>query len=179
MKRSFVLAGGAIAALCLLLAPVQVQAQSFTASLQGTVKDSTGAVVQGARLTLVNEATNVRQEKLSDSHGLYLFTLLPPGTYKLTVDTPGFQTSVRSGMVLQVQQQAEVDIVLSVGDVATSVQVAGEAPRLDSVTATLGRVLENRSLQSMPLASRSILDLANLTPGVVGAPAGIACGLYS
>src|SRR5258706_8075585 len=118
MKRSFVLAGGAIAALCLLLAPVQVQAQSFTASLQGTVKDSTGAVVQGARLTLVNEATNVRQEKLSDSHGLYLFTLLPPGTYKLTVDTPGFQTSVRSGMVLQVQQQAEVDIVLSVGDVA-------------------------------------------------------------
>src|SRR2546425_13051580 len=68
MKRSFVLAGGAIAALCLLLAPVQVQAQSFTASLQGTVKDSTGAVVQGARLTLVNEATNVRQEKLSDSH---------------------------------------------------------------------------------------------------------------
>jgi len=179
MKRSFVLAGGAIAALCLLLAPVQVQAQSFTASLQGTVKDSTGAVVQGARLTLVNEATNVRQEKLSDSHGLYLFTLLPPGTYKLTVDTPGFQTSVRSGMVLQVQQQAEVDIVLSVGDVATSVQVAGEAPRLDSVTATLGRVLENRSLQSMPLASRSILDLANLTPGVVGAPAGTGSNFVS
>src|SRR5216110_2551217 len=92
MKRSFVLAGGAIAALCLLLAPVQVQAQSFTASLQGTVKDSTGAVVQGARLALVHEATNVRQEKLlSDSYGLYLFTLLPPGTYKLTVEMPGFQ----------------------------------------------------------------------------------------
>src|SRR5437773_12268947 len=109
MKRSFVLAGGAIAVLCLLLAPVQVQAQSFTASLQGTVKDSTGAVVQGARLALVHEATNVRQEKLlSDSHGLYLFTLLPPGTYKLTVEMPGFQTSIRSGMVLQVQQQAEV-----------------------------------------------------------------------
>ena len=142
MKRSFVLAGGAIAVLCLLLAPVQVQAQSFTASLQGTVKDSTGAVVQGARLTLVNEATNVRQEKLSDSHGLYLFTLLPPGTYKLTVDTPGFQTSVRSGMVLQVQQQAEVDIVLSVGDVATSVQVAGEAPReLSSPLAPYERAL--------------------------------------
>ena len=67
MKLSLVLTGGAIAALCLLLAPVQVHAQSFTASLQGTVKDSTGAVVQGARLTLVNEATNVRQEKLSAS----------------------------------------------------------------------------------------------------------------
>src|SRR5215475_3430298 len=83
MMRSFALAGGAIAALCLLLAPVQVQAQSFTASLQGTVKDSTGAVVPAARLTLVNEATNVRQEKLSDSHGLYLFPLLSPGIYKL------------------------------------------------------------------------------------------------
>src|SRR5215471_5200254 len=165
-------------ALC-LLTPISVQAQSFTASLQGTVRDSTGAVVPGAHLALVNEATSVKHEKLSDAHGLYLFTLLPPGTYKLTVNMPGFQTSVRPGMVLQVQQQAEVDIDLSVGDVSASVMVAGESPRLDSVSATLGRVVENRSLQSMPLASRSILDLANLTPGVVGAPAGTGSNFVS
>src|SRR5437773_7386957 len=117
-----------------LLAPIPVHAQSFTASLQGAVRDSSGAVVPAAHLSVVNEATNVKQEKLTDSHGLYLFTLLPPGTYKLTVDMPGFQTAVRTGMVLQVQQQAELDIDLSVGDVSASVMVAGESPRLDSVS---------------------------------------------
>jgi hypothetical protein len=167
-----------VVTLC-LLTPISVRAQSFTASLQGTVRDPTGAVVPGAHLSLVNEATNVKHEKLSDSHGLYLFTLLPPGTYQLTVEMQGFQTSVRPGMVLQVQQQAEVDVELSVGDVSASVIVQGEAPRLDSVSATLGRVVENRSLQSMPLASRSILDLANLTPGVVGAPAGTGSNFVS
>src|ERR1051325_8411327 len=114
-----------VLALC-LLAPISVHAQSFTASLQGAVKDATGAIVPGAHLSLVNEATNVKSEKLTDSHGLYLFTLLPPGTYKLTVEMPGFQTAVRTGMVLQVQQQAEVDVDLSVGDGYASVMVAGE-----------------------------------------------------
>src|SRR5678815_2506978 len=142
-----------------------LHAQTFTATLQGTVTDSTGAVVPNANVTLVNEATSVKQAKVTDSRGAYLFTLVPPGVYKMTVDMKGFQTSVRSGMALQVQQQADVDIVLTVGDVATSVEVAGEAPRLDAVSATLGRVVENRSVQSMPLTSRSVLDLANLAPG--------------
>src|SRR5207237_753096 len=83
-------------------------------------------------------------EKVSDSRGTYLFTLLPPGSYKMTVELAGFQTSVRSGMGLQVQQQANVDVVLNVGDLTTRVEVAGEAPRLDAVSATLGRVVENR-----------------------------------
>ena len=169
-----------VLALCFCLAPVQLLAQSFTATLQGTVTDSSGSAVPNAHVSLVNEATNVKQqEKLTDSRGAYLFTLLPPGSYRMTVQMPGFQASVRSGMVLQVQQQADVDVVLNVGDVSTSVLVAGEAPRLDAVSATLGRVVENRSLQSMPLASRSILDLANLAPGVVGAPAGTGSNFVS
>ena len=140
-----------VLALCVCLTPVQLLAQSFTATLQGTVTDSSGSAVPNAHVSLVNEATNVKQqEKLTDSRGAYLFTLLPPGSYRMTVQMPGFQTSVRSGMVLQVQQQADVDVVLNVGDVSTSVLVAGEAPRLDAVSATLGRVVENRSLQSMP-----------------------------
>src|SRR5262245_58543060 len=91
---------------CLFIAAAFLQAQTFTASLQGTITDATGAVVPNAGLTLVNEATNVKQSKVSDSRGAYLFTQLPPGTYKLTVEMAGFQTAVRSGMVLQVQQQA-------------------------------------------------------------------------
>src|SRR5262249_51904813 len=159
---------------------VAAYAQSFTATLQGTVSDSSGSGVPNARVSLLNEATNVKQqEKVTDARGAYLFTLLPPGSYKMTVEMQGFRTSVRSGMVLQVQQQAEVDVVLVVGDVSTSVLVEGEAPRLDAVSATLGRVVENRSLQSMPLVSRNILDLANLTPGVVGAPAGTGSNFVS
>src|SRR6266581_3302690 len=155
----FVLTIAGAFVLCFWLAPVQVQAQSFTATLQGMVTDSTGSAVPNARVSLVNEATNVKQqEKQTDSRGAYLFTLVPPGSYRMTVELTGFQTSVRAGMILQVQQQAEVDVVLHVGDVSTSVAVEGEAPRLDAVSSTLGRVVENRSLQSMPLTSRSILD---------------------
>ncbi|MGH9722838.1 MAG: TonB-dependent receptor domain-containing protein [Bryobacteraceae bacterium] len=164
---------------CLLLAPIDTRAQSFTATVQGTVTDSSGAVVPTARISLTNEATNVKQEKQANERGAYLFTLVPPGAYKLVVEAAGFQTSVRSGMQLQVQQQASVDIVLTVGDVTTSVVVAGETPRLDAVNATLGRVVENESVLSMPLPSRSILDLANLAPGVVGAPGGTGTNFLS
>src|SRR5262245_64277418 len=88
-----------------------VHAQAFTATLQGTVTDSTGAVVPNANVTLVNEATNVKQTKVTDSRGAYLFTLVPPGVYKLTVDMKGFQTAVPKGMELQVQKMARGECV--------------------------------------------------------------------
>src|ERR1043166_2667022 len=102
----FVWTGTVALILCFTLAHIPAQAQTFTATLQGTVTDSTGSVVPNARVSLVNEATNVKQqEKITDSRGAYLFTLLPPGSYKMTVEMPGFQSSVRNGMILQVQQQ--------------------------------------------------------------------------
>jgi carboxypeptidase family protein len=179
IRNGAFLSAAVVLVLCFGLA-LQVQGQTFTASLLGTVTDPTGSVVPGARISLLNEATNVKQqEKVTDARGAYLFTLLPPGSYRMTVEMTGFQTSVRTGLILQVQQQAEVNVTLSVGDVSTSVAVEGETPRLDTVSATLGRVVENRSLQSMPLTSRSILDLANLTPGVVGSPAGTGSNFVS
>lgn len=143
-------------------------AQSFTASLQGIVTDSSGAVVAGAKALVENEATNIRQEAVTNESGRYFFATLPPGVYRLTVEATGFSKSVRSGMTLQVQQQAAVNITLAPGDVTTSVEVSGEAPRLDSVSATLGRVVENSSVLGMPLVSRNTMDLAALTPGVTG-----------
>src|SRR3954470_12113761 len=86
-----------------LVAPVRVPAQTFTATLQGTVSDTTGAIVPNAHISLVNEATNVKQEKTTDARGAYVFALVPPGSYKLTVEMAGFQASVRTGLVLQVQ----------------------------------------------------------------------------
>ncbi len=162
-----------------LLCASRLQAQSFTASLQGTVTDSTGAIVPNARITLTNEGTNVKQDRQTNDRGGYLFTPLPPGVYKLVVEMAGFQAFVRSGMQLQVQQQATVDVALSVGDVTTSVVVAGETPRLDAVNATLGRVVENVSVLNMPLSTRNVLDLAVIAPGVVGSPGGTGTNFLS
>jgi hypothetical protein len=166
--------GGLCLALVLVVffTPYPAFTQSFTASLQGTVTDSSGALVPGAKVALTNEATNTRQSKQTNERGVYFFTLLPPGSYKLAVEMLGFQTSVHAGMQLQVQQQATVDVVLTPGDISTSVTVTGESPRLDSVSSTLGRVVENKSVLNMPLSSRNTLDLVLLAPGVVGSTGG-------
>lgn len=152
----------------LAAAPVEVWSQSFTASLQGTVQDPSGGLIPAAEVIVENEATNVRQTARTDASGRYTIASLPPGSYRLTVEAAGFSKSVRSGMALQVQQRANVDVTLTPGEVTTTVTVGGEAPRLDSVTATLGRVIESASVLSMPLSSRNTLDLAMLTPGVSG-----------
>jgi hypothetical protein len=159
----------AIAALCFAgFAGLPLSAQSFTASLQGTIRDSSQAAVPGALVTLENEATGIRRALRSDDAGRYFIAQLPPGSYKLTVEAVGFRSSVRSGMILSVQQQATADVTVVPGDVGTTVTVSGETPRLDSVSATLGRVVENNSVMNMPLSSRNTLDLAILAPGVAG-----------
>ncbi|MEN6607528.1 MAG: carboxypeptidase regulatory-like domain-containing protein, partial [Bryobacteraceae bacterium] len=144
----------------------QLAAQTITATLEGVVSDASGAVVPGAKVDVTNERTNVTQTKTSDERGRYYFPLLPPGSYKLTVAVTGFKTFERSGMVLEVQQSARVDVALSPGDLAVKIEVTGEAPRLDAVDATMGRVVDNTSLLSMPLGSRSPLALAQLAPGI-------------
>ncbi|MDQ1473324.1 MAG: hypothetical protein QOJ99_4804 [Bryobacterales bacterium] len=125
-------------------------------------------MIPAADIIVENEATNVRQTTKTNASGRYFFASLPPGTYKLSAASPGFKTLIRSGLVLQVQQQANVDLVMTPGELTTSVTVSGEAPRLDSVSATLGRVVDNAAVLSMPLSSRNTLDLAMLAPGVSG-----------
>ncbi|WP_321470228.1 TonB-dependent receptor [uncultured Paludibaculum sp.] len=166
IKRSLQF-GFVVVCLCLLLPGLNwLEAQTVTARLEGVVSDASGAVIPNVNVELVNEATNVRQTTVSDTRGWYYFPLLPPGHYKLTVAVTGFKTFERSGMVLEVQQSARVDVVLSPGDLSVKVEVTGEAPRLDAVDATMGRVVDNTSLLSMPLGSRSPLALAQLAPGI-------------
>jgi hypothetical protein len=145
-----------------------VLAQSFTASLQGTVADTSGAVIPGATVTLLNEATDTHQAAKTNSTGRYLFVSVPSGTYRFTVEAAGFKSWVRGGVELQVQQAASVDVVLIPGDVSTTVVVTGEAPRLDTADATLGRVVDNVSIRDMPLGNRNAMDLVMLAAGVAG-----------
>lgn len=155
------------AAIWLAALPIDSAAQSYTATLQGVIQDSSRAVMPGVRLTLVNEATNVRQETRSNERGAYLFLFVPPGRYRLTAETQGFRTFMRSGIELQVQQQATVDVTMEPGDVSTTIEVTGETPRLNAVDATIGRVVDNKAILDLPV---NVMGLLALTPGAVMMP---------
>jgi len=154
--------------LAFVLAAASVAAQSFTGTILGTVKDTTDAVVPNAAITVINMGTNARAEARSDANGNYAVPLLPPGQYRIQAEAPGFKLAVREGLVLQVQQQARVDLVLTVGALSESVVVTADAPLLESTTSTIGKVVDNRRIMSLPLNSRNVYSLIYLTPGVAG-----------
>jgi hypothetical protein len=122
-------------------------AQVATAELSGTVLDSTGATVANARLTATNVATNLAHETVSDGSGHYIIPLLPPGDYTLTAETAGFRKLVRSGLSLQINQQARVDLTMEVGQVSETLQVTAQAPLLESESSSLGTVGESKAGQ--------------------------------
>jgi hypothetical protein len=164
----------------LLSVPSALKAQTALASLEGLITDSSGAVVPGAAVELVNEATGVKLTMKSDQRGYYLFTLLQPSSYRLTVTMPGFEMFVRSAMALQIQQNARVDVALKPGAVSTKVEVTGEAPRLDTVSATQGQVISSNEMSDLPGGigtGRGPLQFLELTPTVVGGGGNIGAGL--
>lgn len=164
MKRMVVL----VVCFGIVFAASFAAAQSFTASILGTIRDGTGAVVPAATVTAVNTGTNARTEARSDQHGNYTLPLLPPGQYVLEVEATGFKKLVRSGIVLQVQQQAWLDVTLELGAVTESISVKADAPLLEATTSALGKVVENRRIMELPLNTRNIYSLLFLTPGTTG-----------
>ncbi len=143
-------------------------AQSFTGSILGTVHDSTGAVVPRANVVLTNTGTNTRTAVTSDENGSYIAALLPPGQYSIEVSAPGFKKFVQDGITLQVQQQARLNVALTVGEVADSIVVTADASALDTTTSSVGRVVDNRRIVNLPLNTRNVYSLVFLTPGVAG-----------
>ncbi len=146
----------------------QVIGQSTSGSLLGTVQDSTGAAIPAATVTAVNIETNLRIEAKSAADGKYVLTPLPPGSYRLEAGAAGFKKFVRDGIILQVQQQARIDIPLAVGDVTDSITVTGDASTIETTTATIGKVVSNKAILELPLNSRNVYSLIYLTPGVAG-----------
>lgn len=142
-----------------------VWAQGPTGQINGIVTDPSGAIIAGASVTLVNPATNVKRDTTSDQDGLFNLPALPPGTYNLQVEAKGFPKQMREGIALQVGQVAKIDFSLQVGNVAETIQVIGGAPVLQSETAELGTVIENRRIVELPLNGRNYLQLVSLVPG--------------
>jgi hypothetical protein len=147
---------------------INIQAQSFNATIVGTVKNPEGAVVPGAEITIINELTNRTIILVTNGEGSYVSPPLPVGAYRVEVKMSGFRRATRSGVVLQIQQTAVVDFTLELGQLSERVEVRAEAPALESNTTTLGKVVDNRRIADLPLNTRNVYSLIFLTPGVTG-----------
>lgn len=134
--------------------------------ITGEVADSSGAVIPGATVIVTNEGTNVSRQVTTNNTGRYSFPSLNPGTYKLRVETPGFQAEERNGVLLQVQQVARLDFRLTVGQANETISVAASAEMISTENATTGTVIENKTIVEMPLNGRNFLQLVALSPNV-------------
>ena len=159
------LAAASILLVCLFSAHPS-SAQQATAQVTGSVKDPTGAIVVGATITLRNSNTNISRTTTSSKDGDYLFTLVPIGTYDLTVEQKGFQKFIQRGITLDINQNAKVDIPLRLGRESEIVEVTGNVAQVDTVSATLGKVEDTQRIQDLPLVERDTLQLGLLQAGV-------------
>lgn len=156
----------AVAALVHLLLAGAARSAEVTATLSGVVRDASGAVVSHAAVTLTNTATNVSRKGSTADDGAYLFSLIPIGTYRLTVEQQGFRKSVRDGIVLNVNQNAKLDVNLQVGTMEQVVEVTGDVSQVDTLSATLGSVETESRIRDLPLVERDAFQLGLLQAGV-------------
>ncbi len=154
-------------AICLLLTALLLVAQSELATLTGTVTDASGAVVANAEVTLTNEGTSLATSSHTNEVGRYFISNVRPGVYTVAVSATGFKKHVQSGVVLQVNQTARLDITLEVGAVTEEISVTAGAPLLQTETSDRGAVIDERKMVELPLNGRDYNILATLSPGVL------------
>lgn len=141
-------------------------AQTPTGTIQGIITDSSGGVVPGARVVIINTATDEAVTLTTDHTGRYARAYLPPGTYVIKVESEGFQTIVQENIRLDVSQNRSVDLVVRPGLVSQEIRVEAAPPPVDVNTSSLGQVIENKRIMDLPLNGRGVFNLASLTPGV-------------
>jgi hypothetical protein len=140
-------------------------AQGFTATVSGTVTDSSGAALPGASVTVTNLGTGQTQILKADSSGRYEALLLPPGNYRVEADMPGFKQVVRQPVMLQVDQRQQLDFPMDPGQVGQSVTVTADASQVQTENATVGTAVTREQTAELPLNGRSFLQLDLLIPG--------------
>ena len=140
--------------------------QSATTSLRGVVKDLSGALVQGATVALSDPATGNSYKAVSNAAGYYVFPLLPPAHYQITVTSSGFATQNRTAELL-VDQPATIDFVLSVKADTVTVDVSSSAETLNFTDATMGNSVGNTTIEALPMDGRNPISLLSLQPGVL------------
>jgi hypothetical protein len=142
-------------------------AQQTMGTISGTVSDSSGAVLPGANVLILNEETGISRTVTTNEAGRYVAPALGLGQYKVTASLQGFQTGVRSGIVLTVGREAVVNFQLAVGAITQTVEVTGEAPLVEVTKGGLGTLVESRAISELPLNGRDIAQLIVLQTGAV------------
>jgi hypothetical protein len=147
-------------------------AQKTTATILGTVTDPSGGAVSGGNVAARNVATGLERTSITDTSGFYRLELLPVGTYTVTVEKLGFKKQVLTGIVLQIDQEARIDAALQIGEVTEQVEVSSAPPLAETTNATIGDVIENRRIVTLPLNGRNFQQLALLTAGTASGQQG-------
>jgi hypothetical protein len=147
-----------------LASPPRANAQA-TGTINGTVRDSTGAVIPDATVVLHAKATNLDQTTTTNSVGAYVISQIHPGEYSLKVTKTGFRTEV-TNLSLNVNQTAAVDLVLTTGSTQETVEVQATSAALETSTSELGEAIVKSQVNDLPLNGRNFTQLLNLTPGV-------------
>lgn len=153
--------------LVFLALPANLAAQSATGQITGLVTDSSGAVMQGVKVKLVNQQTGWTRETSTSETGSYSFPLLPVGVYSVSAEQQGFSVTRRSDIQLNVDQVVRIDFQLAVGATTESITVAANALAIDTETAGVGHVVTTRQVTDLPLNGRNFLQLLFLGAGAV------------
>src|SRR6266852_5065235 len=133
-----------------------------TASMTGRITDATDSVVPEAQVAVTEVSTGVERRALTNESGYYVVPALSPGTYHITVQKEGFKGIRQSGVVLELQQTARINFVLHLGEVTQAVEVTGEGALLQTNSASVGQLIERRTVEQMPLANRLTLAVVRL-----------------
>src|SRR5213594_2840119 len=152
--------------LLLFLSASPVRAQVDTGTILGTVTDASGAPISGAKVTLTNEGTGAALSTTTGADGVYKFTPLKIGSYKVTASYQGFQTTTQTNIEVNVGTDVVINFNLKPGSVTQTVEVVAAVPVLQTQNASVGQVVDSRSVNDLPLNGRNFTFLAQLSAGV-------------
>ncbi len=173
MKKNTLIAALLVVLAAWSLAPA-AGAQVTTATIVGTITDSSGAALPGATVTARNVETGFNRTVPANEVGAYRLEFLPIGSYVVEVGLSGFTTATRRGIVLSVNDTARVDVSLSLGGVAETVNVEAAAADVNTATADISKTINATAIQSLPIVDRNVYSLLDLTPGVQSNNNGVA-----
>ncbi|MCX6604074.1 MAG: TonB-dependent receptor [Acidobacteria bacterium] len=151
--------------LCSILAllSLPILAQTF-GEITGEIRDSSGALVPGVKVTIISAATNATRRVETNDAGIYSAPSLPPGIYSLRAEKQGFKSATAASIQVQVQSTVRLDLDLPLGSVTETVEVSGAVALLTTENATVGTVIENKRIVELPLNGRNYLQLVSLSP---------------
>jgi len=150
----------------IVLAAVVSQAQTATGEVNGTISDPNGAAVPGAIVKLINQATKAESEATTNQNGYFTFVNLKPASYVLMVETKGFKKTLTNPFTLGVSETLTQNLSLAIGEMSEVVEINAGSELVQSSTSELGSVINERTVQELPLNGRNFTQLLTLTPGV-------------